>query len=237
MGLDRVRADQAGQLLTLMQGPATSTATGIARRFTQQHWRGAEAGPAAARRLGRLGAECLWDMRDRLISAARVRCCKAGYQPGADSYACRTFRQILAEAALTRPRLVRGDMASAGRDQLDGHRGALGCGLLPRVASRPGRWVSGAALAGSAAVPGGCDPGAGGLPAEPKTTVRKPMRGLTGSSRRCLGQLCRLGDQRVSPSFLSRRGQWCPARWASDGCTAVRCRRGGASWPSLRCGR
>lgn len=46
MGLDRVRADQAGQLLTLMQGPATSTATGIARRFTQQHWRGAEAGPA-----------------------------------------------------------------------------------------------------------------------------------------------------------------------------------------------
>ena len=47
VGLDRVRADAAGQLLVPVPGLATSTATGIARRFTQQHWRGAEAGLAA----------------------------------------------------------------------------------------------------------------------------------------------------------------------------------------------
>jgi len=48
VGLDRVRADQAGQLVTLVPGLATSTATGIARRLGERHWRGAEAGLAAA---------------------------------------------------------------------------------------------------------------------------------------------------------------------------------------------
>ena len=48
VGLDRVRADQAGQQVTLVPGLATSTAAGIARRFTGRHWRGAEAGLAAA---------------------------------------------------------------------------------------------------------------------------------------------------------------------------------------------
>jgi len=48
VGLDRVRADQAGQLVTPVPGLATSTATGIARRFTDKQWRGAEAGLAAA---------------------------------------------------------------------------------------------------------------------------------------------------------------------------------------------
>ena len=48
VGLDRIRADAAGQLLVPVPGLATSTATGIARRFTQRHWRGAEAGLAAA---------------------------------------------------------------------------------------------------------------------------------------------------------------------------------------------
>ena len=48
VGLDRVRADQAGQLLVPVPGLATSTAAGIARRFTDKHWRGAEAGLAAA---------------------------------------------------------------------------------------------------------------------------------------------------------------------------------------------
>src|SRR5271166_2038599 len=59
VGLDRVRADQAGQLLVPVPGLATSTAAGIARRFTQQHWRGAEAGLAAAtaRMAGLLPAE------------------------------------------------------------------------------------------------------------------------------------------------------------------------------------
>jgi len=48
VGLDRVRADQAGQLVTPVPGLATSTATGIARRFTDKHWRGAETGLAKA---------------------------------------------------------------------------------------------------------------------------------------------------------------------------------------------
>ncbi len=53
------RADAAGQLLVPVPGLATSTATGIARRFTGQHWRGAEAGLAAstARMIGLLPAE------------------------------------------------------------------------------------------------------------------------------------------------------------------------------------
>ena len=48
VGLDRVRADQAGQQLVPVPGLAASTATGIVRRFTAVHWRGAGAGLAAA---------------------------------------------------------------------------------------------------------------------------------------------------------------------------------------------
>jgi hypothetical protein len=48
VGLDRLRADEAGQHLVPVPGLATSTATGLARRFTARHWRGAEAGLAAA---------------------------------------------------------------------------------------------------------------------------------------------------------------------------------------------
>jgi len=59
VGLDRVRADQAGQLVTPVPGLATSTATGIARRFTAEHWRGVEGGlaRATARMLSLLPAE------------------------------------------------------------------------------------------------------------------------------------------------------------------------------------
>jgi hypothetical protein len=59
VGLDRVRADAAGQQVTPVPGLATSTAAGIARRFTAGHWRGAEAGLAAAtaRMTGLLPAE------------------------------------------------------------------------------------------------------------------------------------------------------------------------------------
>ena len=59
VGLDRVRADQAGQLLVPVPGLATSTAAGIARRFTGKHWRGAEAGlaKATARMVSLLPAE------------------------------------------------------------------------------------------------------------------------------------------------------------------------------------
>ena len=58
VGLDRLRADEAGQHLTPVPGLATSTATGLARRFTARHWRGAETGLAAAtaRMLGILPA-------------------------------------------------------------------------------------------------------------------------------------------------------------------------------------
>jgi hypothetical protein len=48
VGLDRLRADEAGQQLAPVPGLATSTATGLARRFTARQWRGAEAGLAAA---------------------------------------------------------------------------------------------------------------------------------------------------------------------------------------------
>src|SRR5712692_8929675 len=48
VGLDRLRADEAGQQLAPVPGLATSTATGLARRFAARHWRGAEAGLAQA---------------------------------------------------------------------------------------------------------------------------------------------------------------------------------------------
>ena len=48
VGLDRLRADKAGQQVTPVPGLATSTATGLARRLTARHWRGAEAGLAQA---------------------------------------------------------------------------------------------------------------------------------------------------------------------------------------------
>src|SRR6266851_4979916 len=59
VGLDRLRADEAGQQVTPVPGLATSTATGLARRFTARHWRGAEAGlaQATARMTGLLPAE------------------------------------------------------------------------------------------------------------------------------------------------------------------------------------
>ena len=59
VGLDRLRADEAGQQVTPVPGLAASTATGLARRFTPVHWRGAEAGlaQATARMVGMLPAE------------------------------------------------------------------------------------------------------------------------------------------------------------------------------------
>src|SRR5216684_4109485 len=48
VGLDRLRAHAAGQQLAPVPGLATSTATGLARRFTARHWRGAETGLAQA---------------------------------------------------------------------------------------------------------------------------------------------------------------------------------------------
>src|SRR5450755_2738763 len=59
VGPDRLRADEAGQQVTPVPGLASSTATGLARRFTPKHWRGAEAGLAAAtaRMVGLLPAE------------------------------------------------------------------------------------------------------------------------------------------------------------------------------------
>ena len=51
--------------------------------------------------------------------------------------------------------------------------------LVKRAVTRP-RFVP--ELASAFRVAGGFVPAAGGLPAEPRTTVRKPMRGLTGST-------------------------------------------------------
>ena len=46
-GLDRQRADAAGQLLTPVPGLAATTAAGLARRITPVQWRAAESGLAA----------------------------------------------------------------------------------------------------------------------------------------------------------------------------------------------
>lgn len=52
--------------------------------------------------------------------------------------------------------------------------------LVKRAVTRPRE--SGPDLSCAVPVPGGFVPAAGGLLAEPRTTVRKPMRGLTGST-------------------------------------------------------
>lgn len=50
VGLDRVRADVAGQVLVPVPGLATSTACGLARRVSARQWAGVEAGIAAVHR-------------------------------------------------------------------------------------------------------------------------------------------------------------------------------------------
>ena len=47
VGLDRERADAAGQLLAPVPGLASTTAAGLARRFTAEQWRAVESGLAA----------------------------------------------------------------------------------------------------------------------------------------------------------------------------------------------
>lgn len=47
VGLDRQRADVAGQMLAPVPGLASRTAAGLARRFTDEQWRGVERGIAA----------------------------------------------------------------------------------------------------------------------------------------------------------------------------------------------
>jgi len=172
----------------------------------------------AARFLDTHGTDCYGRLEQMSLAAISA---------GNDSQPRRTLRQSLAKPALTWPCSVRADMASTGLGRLAGHRSALESGLLRCFTSPPGRRVSGPALAGSALMPGDCDrdPAAGGFPADPRTMARKPMRGLTGSIRHCLGQLRQLGDRRVSPSALLPRARKWPARRASDGCTTVRCRR------------
>ena len=58
-GLDRQRADAAGQQITPVPGLASTTAAGLARRFTPAQWRRREAGLAAVtgRMLSLLPAE------------------------------------------------------------------------------------------------------------------------------------------------------------------------------------
>ncbi len=58
-GLDRQRADAAGQLITPVPGLASTTAAGLARRVTPAQWEAVEQGVAAVtgRMLGLLSAE------------------------------------------------------------------------------------------------------------------------------------------------------------------------------------
>lgn len=46
VGLERQRADMAGQQIVPVPGPASATAAGLARRFTDEQWRAVEAGVA-----------------------------------------------------------------------------------------------------------------------------------------------------------------------------------------------
>jgi hypothetical protein len=48
VGLDRLRADVAGQAISPVPGLATSTATGLARRMTERQWAAVETGVAAS---------------------------------------------------------------------------------------------------------------------------------------------------------------------------------------------
>jgi hypothetical protein len=59
VGLDRQRADAAGQALAPVAGLASTTAAGLARRFTEEQWRAVETGVAAVneRMLALLPAE------------------------------------------------------------------------------------------------------------------------------------------------------------------------------------
>src|SRR6266498_2472094 len=47
VGLDRQRADAAGQVLTPVPGLASTTAAGLARRISEQQWAAVEQGVAA----------------------------------------------------------------------------------------------------------------------------------------------------------------------------------------------
>ena len=48
VGMDRHRADRAGQVLTPVPGLASTTAAGLARRFTAEQWVAVETGVARA---------------------------------------------------------------------------------------------------------------------------------------------------------------------------------------------
>jgi hypothetical protein len=58
VGLDRQRADAAGQQITPVPGLSSTTAAGLARRITPAQWQAVETGPAAVtgRMLARLAA-------------------------------------------------------------------------------------------------------------------------------------------------------------------------------------
>jgi len=70
VGLDRQRADVAGQQLTPVPGLCSTTAAGLARRFTDEQWQAVETGLArvAERMLGLLPA----GQRERLTEAVTI---------------------------------------------------------------------------------------------------------------------------------------------------------------------
>ena len=67
-GLDRQRADAAGQQITPVPGLASTTAAGLARRFTLGQWRAVETGPGGGdrRMLSLLPAERVTALAGRL---------------------------------------------------------------------------------------------------------------------------------------------------------------------------
>jgi len=70
VGLDRQRADAAGQMIVPVPGVASTTAAGLARRITDQQWRAVEGG--AARVTERMLARVPTARRTRLCTTVTV---------------------------------------------------------------------------------------------------------------------------------------------------------------------
>jgi hypothetical protein len=67
VGLDRQRADAAGQVITPVPGLPSTTAAGLARRFTDAQWTAVETGVASVTER----------MLERVPAARRARLCDA----------------------------------------------------------------------------------------------------------------------------------------------------------------
>ena len=170
VGLDRVRADQAGQQVTPVPGLATSTAAGIARRFTAAHWRGTEAGLAAAtaRMTALLPAERTAELAEGPVTI------------DIDATDVEVYGSKKRGVAYT----YQGQRAAA-RGLVGGDRDPAGCGPAGR---RPGPPLIGGRAAGAGAgraAAGGPGRGGGGRAEDRAARRCRVFRRGAGPRRRC----------------------------------------------------